>query len=145
MLGREQIQALVPHGGTMCLWDEVRQWDAQQIVLAAHNHRHPGHPLRRDDQLGAIHLCEYGAQAIAVHGGLLAQQQRRAPRAGVLVALRAVQLHVARIDLLPDALVCHARQLIASGDGRQYSFHIHHQGQLLGEGRAAVILQPESA
>ena len=143
MLGREQIQALVPHAGTMCLWDEVRAWDAQRIVLAAGNHCDLNHPLRRDGQLAAVHLCEYGAQAMAVHGGLLAQERGRPPRAGLLVSLRDVRLRVARIDDLAGELLGHAEPLVVSEASQQYAFRIFHRDRLLAEGRAAVILQAE--
>ena len=74
MLAREDILQRVPHQGDMCLWDEVLAWTATDIVLRARNHRDPAHPLRSDGRLRAIHLCEYGAQAMAVHGGLRARQ-----------------------------------------------------------------------
>ena len=102
MIGRDAILALVPHQGAMCLWDQVLSWDAGTIRLRARNHRDPAHPLRSaDGRLHAVHLCEYGAQAMAVHGGLRAQAAGEAARPGVLVALRGVELHVARIDDLP--------------------------------------------
>lgn len=141
MPGREEILKLVPHQGRMCLWDEVVDWSGQDITLRAFNHRDVLHPLRCDNQLRAIHLCEYGAQAMAVHGGLRGRERGGAVVPGVLVALRDVQLHVARIDDLPDALEATA-QVLAEGEGsQQYSFRIHHRDQLLAEGRAAVMLQ----
>jgi predicted hotdog family 3-hydroxylacyl-ACP dehydratase len=143
LIGRDRILALVPHAGAMCLWDGVCEWDAQRIVLVARNHRDPTHPLRREDRLSAVHLCEYGAQAMAVHGGLLAQDAGRAPRPGMLVSLRGVELHVAHIDDLDGELIGEAEQLVASDNSQQYAFRIHYQDRLLAEGRAAVILQPE--
>ena len=98
MIGRDEIQSLIPHQGAMCLWDEVVEWDASHIRLRARNHRDPLHPLRSGDRLHAVHLCEYGAQAMAVHGGLRAQQAGGVARPGLLVALRDVRLHVMRID-----------------------------------------------
>ena len=126
----------------MCLWDAVSHWDAQRIVLQAHGHRDPAHPLRSDDRLRAVHLCEYGAQAMAVHGGLLARERGGVAPPGMLVALRNVVLHVARIDDLPGPLDCEAEALVASDTAQQYRFAIHHAGTLLAEGRAAVMLQP---
>ena len=77
MLSREAIEALVPHAGAMCLWDEVLDWNGDTIRLRARNHRDTAHPLRSEGRLRAIHLCEYGAQAMAVHGGLIAQRDGR--------------------------------------------------------------------
>jgi len=141
MIGRDDILALIPHQGTMCLWDEVLDWDAQRIRLRAHHHRDAAHPLRSGGMLRAIHLCEYGAQAMAVHGGLRARASGGAARPGLLVALRGVELHVARIDDLPGMLDCEAEVLVEAEASQQYGFRIHHAGTLLAEGRAAVMLQ----
>lgn len=141
MIDRREILKLIPHQDAMCLWDEVVAWDADTIALRADNHRDAAHPLRSDGRLRAVHLCEYGAQAMAVHGGLRAQVSGAPARPGLLVALRDVHLHVARIDDLPGALECEARMLADGEAGQQYRFRITHAGDLLAEGRAAVMLQ----
>jgi len=141
MLSREQIEALVPHKGAMCLWDEVVDWNATSIVLRAHHHRDATHPLWSRDRLRAVHLCEYGAQAMAVHGGLRAQSAGGVAKPGMLVALRGVELHVARIDDLAGALECEAEVLVEGEGGWQYAFRIRHADALLAQGRAAVMLQ----
>jgi predicted hotdog family 3-hydroxylacyl-ACP dehydratase len=142
---RDMILSLVPHQGDMCLWDAVLAWDARSIQLRAANHRDPSHPLRAAGQLRAVHLCEYGAQAMAVHGGLLAHATGGRAKPGLLVALRAVDLHVARIDDLPGDLACTADMLTDGDSSWQYEFRITHDGQLLAQGRAAVVLQPTAA
>ncbi len=142
VIGRDIILSLVPHQGDMCLWDEVLAWDARSIRMRAANHRDPSHPLRAAGQLRAVHLCEYGAQAMAVHGGLLARAAGGRAKPGLLVALRAVELHVARIDDLPADLTCDAEMLTDGDSSWQYAFRITHDAQLLAEGRAAVVLQP---
>jgi len=139
---REAIQALIPHQGAMCLWDEVLDWDAARIRLRAGGHRDPAHPLRGSQGLRAVHLCEYGAQAMAVHGGLRARDAGGRAQPGLLVALRAVELHVARIDGLAGDIEGEAEALVESDAGWQYAFRIRHAGQLLAEGRAAVLLEP---
>jgi predicted hotdog family 3-hydroxylacyl-ACP dehydratase len=141
MIDRPGILGLIPHQGAMCLWDEVLAWDARTIHVRAYNHRDPAHPLRNREGLRAIHLCEYGAQAMAVHGGLRARESGGVAKPGLLVALRGVELHAVRIDDLPGALDCLAEVLIDSDSGWQYAFRIHHGETLLAEGRAAVMLQ----
>ena len=141
MLSRDRIEAMIPHKGGMCLWDEVVEWDARRIALRADNHRDVRHPLRSHDRLRAVHLCEYGAQAMAVHGGLRASARGGAANPGLLVALRGVQLHVSYIDEWSGALECEA-EVRAEGEGsQQYAFRISHAGAVLAEGRAAVMLQ----
>lgn len=141
-IGRDVILSLVPHQGDMCLWDDVLAWDTRSIRLRAANHRDPAHPLRSNGQLRAVHLCEYGAQAMAVHGGLLARAAGGRAKPGLLVALRAVELHVARIDDLRGDITCDAGMLTDGDSSWQYAFRITHDAQLLAEGRAAVVLQP---
>ncbi|QSX79966.1 phosphotransferase [Lysobacter solisilvae] len=141
MIPRDDILTLVPHQGAMCLWDEVVEWDAQAVRLRAFNHIHADHPLRSAGRLHAVHLCEYGAQAMAVHGGLRAREGGGRAAAGVLVALRGVELHVERIDELHGPLECHAHVLVEGEGSQQYAFQIHHRDTLLATGRAAVMLQ----
>ena len=140
-IDRAAILAMIPHQGAMCLWDGVDDWDAGRLRLRSASHRDPRNPLRSDGQLRALHLCEYGAQAMAVHGGLLGRDSGAAVRAGMLVALRGVALHVARIDDLTGELEGEATLLANGADSQQYAFRITHAGTLLAEGRAAVMLQ----
>jgi predicted hotdog family 3-hydroxylacyl-ACP dehydratase len=144
VIDRATIASLVPHAGTMCLWDAVSEWDDERIVLRSDGHRDPAHPLRSGGLLRAVHLCEYGAQAMAVHGGLLARERGGVAPPGMLVALRGIALHCARLDDLPDALECEAHALVAGEGAQQYRFAIRHRGTLLAEGRAAVMLRQES-
>ena len=144
MLAREAIESLVPHAGAMCLWDEVLDWNETSIRLRARNHRDTAHPLRSDGRLRAIHLCEYGAQAMAVHGGLIAQRDGRIAAPGMLVALRGIELRITRIDDLAGPIDCEARLLAAGEASQQYAFRITHADALLAEGRAAVMLQQET-
>ena len=141
MIARHDIEAMIPHKGGMCLWDQVVDWNAQRIHLRTHSHRDPAHPLRSDDRLRAVHLCEYGAQAMAVHGGLRGAAEGGEPKVGFLVALRNVELHVARIDDLTDALECEAELVAESAASQQYMFRVLHAGAVIAEGRAAVMLQ----
>ncbi|AWV06021.1 phosphotransferase [Marilutibacter maris] len=138
LLDRADILGLVPHQGAMCLWNAVLAWDAERIRVRADSHRDPAHPLRRHGRLGAVHLCEYGAQAMAVHGGLLAADAP--PRAGLLVALRGVALSLARIDDLPGPLIGEAERLADSAAGQLYGFRILHDGRTIAQGRAMVAL-----
>ena len=96
--------------------------------------------LRSDGRLRALHLCEYGAQAMAVHGGVLARERGERAPPGMLVALRGVQLHVSRIDDLDARLHCEASVLVQSAASQQYAFAIRCGEVLLAEGRAAVML-----
>jgi predicted hotdog family 3-hydroxylacyl-ACP dehydratase len=144
-IDRDAILALIPHQGTMCLLDEVIDWDDEHIACVTRSHQRPDNPLRSEGILRAIHLCEYGAQAMAVHGGLLAREHGAVARPGMLVSLRAVQIQLARIDHLPDALAVRADKLLDNATSWQYRFQVHHGDALIAEGRAAVMMMTGDA
>ncbi|HEX7348101.1 MAG TPA: phosphotransferase [Rhodanobacteraceae bacterium] len=140
MLPKSAFAHLIPHAGSMCLLDEVVAWDAARLHARSTSHQRADHPLRADGGLHAINLCEYAAQAMAVHGALLAQGAGGAARPGFLVALRDVALAVERIDHLPGRLQIHVECLLATADSLQYAFRVEHRGAVLATGRAAVML-----
>ena len=142
VVDRDAILAMIPHQGAMCLWDAVTEWNDARVTLHSASHRAADNPLRSHGRLRALHLCEYGAQAMAVHGGLRGQASGAPVRPGMLVALRGVHLHVARVDTLAGDLECVAEVLVESEDSQQYAFRISCDGVLLAEGRAAVMLGP---
>ena len=120
--------------------ERIVEWDDQRIRLTASSHRSRTHPLRFLNRLRAIHLCEYGAQAMAVHGALKARAHGSAAQPGMLVSLRAVTFHRDYIEDLPQDLVVEAQCLQATAMSLQYQFRITHDDELIAEGRAAVVL-----
>lgn len=140
MLPKTDWAHLIPHAGTMCLLDAVVAWDARTIHAISAGHARADHPLRGASGLHALHLAEYGAQAMAVHGALLARAGGvTAVRPGRLVSLRDVQLGMEYVDRLDGHLDVHAECLYADDGGAQYAFRVEHRGVLLAGGRAAVI------
>lgn len=140
MLDKTDWAHLIPHAGAMCLLDAVLAWDARSIHATSASHVRADHPLRGPRGLHAVHLAEYGAQAAAVHGALLARARGdQTVRPGRLVSLRDVQLHEEYVDGLDGALDVHAECLYADDGGAQYAFRVEHRGRLLASGRAAVI------
>ena len=132
--------ALIPHAGRMCLLDEVLAWDDTTLHARSVSHGLPDHPLRGADGLHAVHLAEYGAQAMAVHGALRDRAQgATGVKPGRLVSLRGVQLAVERVDAHGGPLEIFAECLYADGSGAQYAFRVEQGGVPLASGRAAVI------
>lgn len=129
-----EILGLIPHAGGMCLLDRVVAHTELDIECAASTHTSPGHVLRRDDQLSALHLVEYAAQAMAAHGALISGGVQR----GMLAAVRDIRLHVERIDNIDSELSIKATRRITQTAGSLYDFSIHTGGRLLGEGRIAI-------
>lgn len=149
-LDRQWIEQHIPHKGRMCLLDEVLSWDATQIRCRSATHRDADNPLRSHGRLGAACGIEYAAQAMAVHGALVASS---APlgrtvsmsargsigaAVGYLASVRNVLLHVARLDDLSSDLIASAQRI--TGDGRTvlYEFSVWSAVPLL-SGRASIV------
>lgn len=123
----------------MCLLESVVDWSATTISCRATSHTDPANPLRAEGRLGAASAIEYAAQAMAVHGALLAETGGR-PRHGYLTSLRGVTLHVARLDDLPGEMSVQAECLSSDSHNVLYRFSVSHAGRCLVDGRAAVVL-----
>ena len=139
MLDRAWIAAHIPHQGSMCLLDAVTEWSESAIACRATSHADPANPLRAEGRLGAANGIEYAAQAMAIHGALIAGDDA-APRQGYLTSVRGVSLHVARLDDLPGELDVSAERLSGDANNILYQFSLSHAGRCLLEGRAAVVL-----
>lgn len=134
----------IPHQGSMCLLDQVEAWDRQRIQCRATSHRAADNPLRAAGRLGAACGIEYAAQAMAVHGALLAPPDSTRARVGYLVSVRGTRLHVARLDDIADALRVEATCITRSENNILYQFSVSAAGRLLLEGRAAVVVDAEA-
>lgn len=134
------LRELIPHALRMCLLDTIEIWDESSIHCLTNSHRDPENPLRSGQQLAALHLCEYGAQAMAVHGGLLARHEHGGKAGpGVLVALREVEFAVDRVDDIEEPLTVIAHQQIAGANGWLYRFEVNAGSRWLARGRVSVI------
>ena len=146
MLQRPDIARRIPHQGTMCLLDSVTAWDTQHIICQASSHHAPDHPLRAHGRLGAACGVEYAAQAMAMHGTLVAEALAGAnaatkpPRAGYLASMRSVTLFVERLDTVAGELTIRADRLTGDDNTVLYSFAVQAGDQQLLSGRAVVVL-----
>jgi predicted hotdog family 3-hydroxylacyl-ACP dehydratase len=138
-LDRDWIAAHIPHQGSMCLLNATVGWSATAISCRATSHADPANPLRAGGRLGAAAGIEYAAQAMAIHGALLAHADDQ-PRQGYLTSVRGVTLHVARLDDLAGEIEVQAERLSGDGNNILYQFSLSHAGRCLLEGRAAVVL-----
>ena len=138
-LDRAWIESHIPHRGRMCLLDEVLSWDPARIRCRATSHRSPENPLRAHGRLGAASGVEYAAQAMAVHGAIMAHRTGKAARAGLLTSVRNLVLRVARLDDLEDDLIASAERLAGDEDGTLYEFTLSCAGRELLSGRAGIV------
>lgn len=143
-LDHDWIASHIPHQGSMCLLESVQTWDQEKIVCHANSHRALDNPLRAHGQLGIACGIEYAAQAMAVHGALLAPANSTRPKVGYLVSVRGVTMAVTRLDDINTNLVISASCMMANENNMLYQFTVTANHQLLLEGRAAVVLNADS-
>jgi predicted hotdog family 3-hydroxylacyl-ACP dehydratase len=134
----------IPHQGNMCLLDHVEAWDQQRIRCRASSHRAADNPLRAYGRLGAACGIEYAAQAMAVHGALLAPPDSSSARVGYLVSVRGTRLHVPRLDDIAADLLVEATCVTRSENNILYQFSVSAAGRPLLDGRAAVVLKADA-
>ena len=133
------IAARIPHAGRMCLLERVLAWDSSRIHCLATSHAGTDHPLVHAGTLGMANGIEYAAQAMAVHGALLAGSET-APAAGFLTSVRDVQWEGTRLDELGPELQVHAERLSGDAHTILYGFRLEAAGHTVLSGRASVML-----
>lgn len=122
----------------MCLLDAVERWDQRSIECTTRTHLDRENPLRGPGGLMAVHLVEYGAQAVAVHGGLLATAGSIGKN-GLLTSLKNVQLAVSNLDQVQETLLVSAQVQLSSAAGWLYDFSIRTGELVLASGRLSVM------
>jgi predicted hotdog family 3-hydroxylacyl-ACP dehydratase len=137
-LNRAWIEAHIPHHGRMCLLDEVVSWSSERICCRSGGHRAADHPLRAHGRLGVACGIEFAAQAMAVHGALVADAPDAKPPAGILASVRGVHLHVVRLDDVQSDLICDALRIAGDQGTILYEFELRSARMPLLSGRATV-------
>jgi len=135
----DRIDNLLPHVGAMRMIAAVVRWSTEDVECTVLNHCDPANPMRIDGRLPAVCGLEYGAQAMALHGALIAGRDAK-PRVGLLVAAHELAWRVARLDTIAGALTVHARCLLGSPHQVAYEFDLRDGERSLVHGRASVIL-----
>ena len=138
---RDWIQRHIPHQGSMCLLDAVTHWDDSTIRCRAIGHQALDHPLRNAQGLRISAGIEYAAQAMAVHGALLAPDEQ-APEVGYLTSVRNVAWTRPRLDDVDGELTVEARRISGNDSSLLYDFQLLCGADLLLRGRAGVVVKP---
>jgi Predicted 3-hydroxylacyl-(acyl carrier protein) dehydratase len=133
------IASRIPHKGSMCLLDRVTDWNETRIVCKANSHRSPDNPLRQEGRLGITTGVEYAAQAMAVHGVLLADNDK-SHATGYLTSVRNVHWNRNRLDELDGEIEVHAERLSGNEISILYSFRVFFGEEVLIEGKASIML-----
>lgn len=122
-LSQLDIEALIPHAGKMCLLEQVLSYSNDDIICRTQSHLYADNPLKIAGKLSKMHLIEYGAQAIAIHGGLLENPTfNNQPRPGYIASVKSVKWgdFIANTDYLE----IQAQALLRDDISKLYQFSI---------------------
>jgi predicted hotdog family 3-hydroxylacyl-ACP dehydratase len=123
ILVKSDIEAMIPHAGGMCLLEQVISFTDEEIVCRTKSHLNADNPLKTDGKLSKMHLIEYGAQAIAVHGGLLERDSdNNEPKLGYIATVKAVKW--GEFDPLTEFLEITANSVMRDENSKLYEFFI---------------------
>lgn len=139
---RESFSHLVPHAGRMLLIDRVVSWNERSLRASCRSHLSMDHPLRREGELSVVHALEYGAQAMAVHGGLLAERSGEPIASGFLASGRNLRFFRSRLDDLADELDIEVNMQHVQEGSLIYTFRVSASELLVAEGMAIVMTKP---
>lgn len=139
MIQHDEICSLIPHSEDMCLLDSVEFWDDDKIICLSNSHLLESNPLRRDKKLSSIHVLEYAAQAMAVHGGLHDREKGKQMTEGYLAALRDVHVNLCELDSLKSELHIEANKILSQDGNMIYTFTVSSEEVQLASGRATVV------
>jgi len=149
IIKRDELVNLIPHAGLMCLHDAVLKWDKSSVLCLTQSHLSKDNPLCKNNKLSAVHAIEYGAQAMAVHGGLLAREQGKILTPGYLAAARNIELSCDYLDEIKCDLLTSATQLMVQGGSLIYTFTMYYVDNgnqyTVASGRTTIIQMRETA
>lgn len=134
------IEQLLPHAGRMRLIDRIVSYDDHKIVCESDTHQAADHPLAEAGVLSIVCGLEYGAQAMAIHGALLAASKPGGARHGYLVAASDLRWTIERLDRCATPLVIEAASEFRSENQVAYRFELRAGGDTVLSGRASVLL-----
>jgi predicted hotdog family 3-hydroxylacyl-ACP dehydratase len=122
----------------MCLLDEVLEWDTTRTRCRSSTHRRADNPLRSLDRLSCACGIEYAAQAMAVHGALMASATGTSAPPGFLASVRGVRMLVSTLDDIESDLTVAVDRVAGDASTALYEFAVSAQDTRLVAGRAAV-------
>ena len=140
-LNATEIIALIPHGEEMSLLDKVTSWNNEQITCSTLSHTHSNNPLRVNNELHSCSLIEYGAQAAAIHAGLLTGSISKHNGTAFVGAIKNITWSHPLVPNNGDLIIT-ATVEFADENGAIYRFEALHQDIMIISGRL-ILVQPK--
>ena len=133
---------LIPHERAMCLLDSVTRWDDEHIECISSSHLERDNPLLDGGRLNCVNAIEYGAQAAAIHGILMARKSgAQPPTSGVLVQVKNMQIKDCDLAQLSAEMDIHAHRIYSDNTSMVYTITISCKSEVLLDGRIMIFIQ----
>ena len=141
-MGREELQSLIPHSGSMCLLDSVVDWNDDSIACETSSHLRENNPFTKQGRLDSVLLVEYGAQAAAVHAGLIQNGMGEGGTA-YIGAVKNLQIFEQVVDQSISMLNVSAQCILNNKDGAIYQIECGGDNRPVISARVVLILPTE--
>jgi predicted hotdog family 3-hydroxylacyl-ACP dehydratase len=144
-LAHLDIESLIPHSEGMCLLEKVIECTPDSIICHTQTHLKNDNPLKTDGSLSNMHLIEYGAQAVAVHGGLIERLSsfESPPKLGYIALLKSVKWGGG--NLKTACLEVKALLIMANDESKLYEFYlVDAEQQAVCSGRVMIVNPSEN-
>lgn len=141
-LTHQAIEHLLSHTGSMSLLNEILSADKDSLTATAISHLESNNPLRAEGSLSTVNGIEYAAQAMAVHGALLAQHSgaEYSTQKGYIATVRNIEINKPFFPETEGVLLIQVRLLMSNDNGFTYEFHINYKQDEFISGKITVFL-----
>ena len=141
-LTKDDILQLIPHGPAMCLLDAVDGWDQNVINCHTGSSWKDDNPLMEGGELGVASLIEYGAQAAAIHSGLIMsasqEQDVNLEKPAYVAVVKEVEMSRSIVPDSVDVIACEAHLEMATEQGALYRVQLTGDGECLLTGQLVL-------
>lgn len=127
----------------MSLIDRVLSWDDNELQCESRRHFNRENPLAEQGHLGTACLLEYGAQAAAIHAGLVWRESGSTTaiskeKPAYVAVVKDMVLACAEVPSATQTIICHIQRELVTEQGAIYHMRLaNEQLELL---RARIIL-----
>ncbi len=136
-MNKKFIEKILPHGPSMCLLDEIVDWDQHSIHAQTLSHQDEGNPMLDNGKLHSINAIEYAAQAMAVHSVLSSDQDNKLE--GFLASVHDVKINCEYMEACAGPISITCKSLMQDAQGLMYLFNVTDDETTLINGRILVM------
>lgn len=146
----KSLAQYIPHKGPMILLDFVEDWDDQHILCSTQSHSNKNNPLLVNQELSAVNVIEYAAQAASFHAVLTClkynktidgvKSQNGISRA-FLAVVRAFSFININLATIKEKLIIYANNPINGSNLLQYDIIAKIKETQIASGQVTLVVE----